>query len=247
MKPFLVLFIVCVLFNVSAFAQDVITIIDEDGKAQSIDITAPKRPEAPPSLEDVIDKTIASPEAPSIDAVPEKPVVETMPKDLPETASKLDLPAEKKSVPLTKSEPKETPPKVQEPQAPQKAVQANQITGSKRTKQAKPDVKKAIMVKPRRKPVRSVQEQNSIVDGRPIAQNTALSIAINEAPPSNDFQIYRSFQGDAPIYQILFKTDQGFYEVQIDAFEGQILFSDYRDDLDTYITPKPGHLPKGWQ
>lgn len=101
---------------------------------------------------------------------------------------------------------------------------------------------KETMLKPRKKPV----QQKTVVNNQPIPRNMALSLAINEAPPANDFQIFKNYQGDIPIYQVLFHTDNGFYEVQIDAFEGIIIQSGYRDDLNEH-TPKAGYLPRKWQ
>jgi uncharacterized membrane protein YkoI len=76
-----------------------------------------------------------------------------------------------------------------------------------------------------------------------ISEGQALSIAIDSAPPSQDFEVFREMQGNIKIYQVLFKTGGGLYEVQIDAQSGDVIYSDYRRDLEHYSTPA-GHLPK---
>ena len=105
---------------------------------------------------------------------------------------------------------------------------------------AKPKARKVrkdvLAINPPRKPHRRVMHA-----GEPITKDKALYIALNEAPPSRDVQVY-SVQSEAgPAYSVLFRTEEGAYEVLVDAGSGVILNSGTVQVEQSYV--KPGHLP----
>lgn len=102
--------------------------------------------------------------------------------------------------------------------------------------QARKVRKDALALIPPRKPHRQV-----LPAGEVITKDKALYIALNEAPPSRDVQVY-SVQGDrGAAYSVLFKTEEGAYEVLVDAGSGVILSSGAVQVEQSYV--KPGHLP----
>jgi len=56
-----------------------------------------------------------------------------------------------------------------------------------------------------------------------IHQNEAVGIALKYAPPSRDFRVLRRLHNGQPVYAVLFRTDNGVYEVVVDAFSGRVL------------------------
>lgn len=263
MKFPLLVFALVISATAPSFAQDsanTITIIQEDGTEQSIVIAPQQAPVSEPSVEsesissstdledapEVMDvEGVNEPEVETVTEVPEveTPAAETEvlteeapveeipaaePEELaPETIGEEVIPAAESEEPEPVAEPIPDPapaPKAAPKPAPKKAAQ---------------DIK----VKPRKKPQYNPQEKTAVKNAAPISQNLALSLAIDEAPAVDDYQIFKNYQGDIPIYQVIFKTGDKFYEVQVDAFDGIILYSGYRYDLDDY-SPKAGHLPR---
>lgn len=212
---------------------------------------APDKPQTKAVEQDVAEDSEPSPEpAPSEDALetPKAPVKQQKKQDEPEEPEieEIEKPVEQPAAPPAKPPVEKAKPK--------------KVSKSVRPK-AEP-----IHVVPPRKPVSKVSNDKASHDkvsndvpsskteppkseisigGAPISEAKALSLAIDSAPPAHDFEVFRQMQGDREIYQVLFKTERGPYEVQVDALNGQILYSDYRDDLGSYPT-RAGHLPKKW-
>lgn len=227
MKYFAIIFISAFLFAPNTYAQDAgntITVIREDGTQESIDVapsaSAPAPQEEPVSAAPEPDAEYVEPAQSPVfqqQAVEPEAPVEAAPQVVEEQAPEPVL------------EPEPQPEAVPKPKAKKPAPPPQQ------TKEAEP------VAKPKKKP----EQKEYVRPSEPISESLALSLAIDEAPPADDFQMYKSYQGQTPIYQVLFRAGGRFYEVQIDAFEGIILYSAYRDDL-TQITPKAGHLPNKW-
>ncbi|MFK7839704.1 MAG: PepSY domain-containing protein [Bdellovibrionales bacterium] len=92
--------------------------------------------------------------------------------------------------------------------------------------------------KPQRKP------QQRMVDvsiAEPLTQSQALNIALADAPPAKDFKVSVNDEGGALLYSVVFRTDDGQYEIVVDAQSGLITRSGYIGDGQTSV--KPGHLP----
>lgn len=106
------------------------------------------------------------------------------------------------------------------------------------TPKAKPkNVRKdALALIPPRKPHRQIMPT-----GEGITKDKALYIALSEAPPSRDVQVYTVQSEQGAAYSVLFKTDEGAYEVLVDAGSGVILSSGAVQVERSYV--KPGHLP----
>jgi len=94
----------------------------------------------------------------------------------------------------------------------------------------------ALAFVPPRKPYRRF-----IPSDEPITKDRALYIALNDAPPSRDVQVYPVQSSRGPAYSVLFKTEEGAYEVLVDAESGLILNSGAVKVEHSYT--KPGHLP----
>lgn len=224
MKYFAIIFTAALFFANNTYAQNAdntITVIREDGTQESIEVS----PAAPPTTSANEEPVEAAPEpAPDYVESAQSPVFQPQ-------AAKDAQPVESAPQVVEEVEAKPAP----EPAPPPKP---------KVKKAAPPPPQKAeakAVAKPQKKP----QQKEYVKPSEPISESLALSLAIDEAPPADDFQVYKNYQGQIPIYQVLFRTGGRFYEVQIDAFEGIILYSDYRDDL-TQFTPKAGHLPSKW-
>lgn len=56
-----------------------------------------------------------------------------------------------------------------------------------------------------------------------ISKNRAVSIAIDHAPPSSDFQVFRKMMDGRRVYEIVFKTDGGDVPVIVDAASGDVI------------------------
>lgn len=117
-------------------------------------------------------------------------------------------------------------------------------TSQPKTKMAKPKTKPAVKKRPKdvlalvppRKPHRQLMPA-----GEPITKDKALYIALAEAPPSRDVQVFpvQSEQGLA--YSVLFKTEDGMYEVLVDGASGLIMNSGTVQVERSFV--EPGHLP----
>ena len=227
MKKFLLSWCLCV-FALPAFGQgeQAITIIGDDGSKQIVPIDS-----ASPSKKSVV----RVPKVEKANGVVPNPVY-----DVPSL--------------VTKQEPLAAP-QVSVEEAHQKAVQqmrdgsqapvkpAVKPKNTKIEKNAEPisgDDNASDAPKPLRKPTyRRVDP--AIASGQPIDKEAAMSIALGVAPPSRDIQV-TSFSDDKGLmYSVVFKTDDGLYEVLVDAVTREILRSEYKDEGQASV--KPGHLP----
>lgn len=64
-------------------------------------------------------------------------------------------------------------------------------------------------------------------DIKVISQNTAIGIALDKAPPSKDFKVFAQEYKGKPVYSVMFRTEDGPYEVLVDAVTGRILDKGY--------------------
>ncbi len=182
------------LFVSPVFAQETITIIQEDGSVDVIDMGG----------------GVPAPE-PVETAPPPEPEQETTP--APEPAAKAAVKAKKDP----KAVPKPTP-----KSAPKSAP--------------KPGVKKTV-VKPVPKPL-----FQTIPEGAEITRERALYIALEAAPPAFRSEVFESRFEGAPAFSVLFKTEDGDYEVTVDRVKGHILQSGYLVKDSVHVLP--GHLPR---
>jgi hypothetical protein len=83
--------------------------------------------------------------------------------------------------------------------------------------------------------------EREISEGTPITQDLATQIALDNAPPSSRFNVYRTALEGVQVYLVLFQTADGPYEVVVDALDGKVL-SRQSVRVETVQTP-PGHLP----
>ncbi|MCB9983392.1 MAG: PepSY domain-containing protein [Rhodospirillales bacterium] len=86
--------------------------------------------------------------------------------------------------------------------------------------------------------------QRSAPVGSEIHRGQAIAIALDYAPPSSDVEVYRSEYQGKTAFSVMFKTDEGYHEVLVDALSGQVLDSRKSDVLND-DAPRPGHLPGG--
>jgi len=106
-----------------------------------------------------------------------------------------------------------------------------------KTKTLKPKtVKREAVQKPLKKPHRQI-----LPAGEPITKEKALYIALAEAPPSKDVRVYSTKTDEWYDYSVMFKVEEGDYEVVVDGLTGVIKDSGYVDADQTLV--KPGHLP----
>ena len=94
--------------------------------------------------------------------------------------------------------------------------------------------------KPNRKPSVKVSD-DPVRTAKPIPKNEAIAIALSVAPPSRDMQVTPFSDEQGLMYSVLFKTDNGAYEVLVDAHTQQILRSEYKENGQAIV--EPGHLP----
>ena len=151
-------------------------------------------------------------------------------------------PAAERSAPKVEVETRPAPEAVvEQPKiAPSVKRVAKPVSQPKIQPSVKPKAKRvrqdALAFVPPRKPHRQVMPS-----GQVITKDKALYIALSEAPPSRDVQVYSVQSERGAAYSVLFKTDEGAYEVLVDAGSGVILNSGAVQVERSYV--KPGHLP----
>ena len=217
MKRFLLSVAVCGLVlpcAFPAFAQqaNTITIIREDGTKDVIQLGGP-----PPAVPEPV-KRAPKVEVETKPAPMPAPEAVPMPEKAPEAVAEPIVPKiERTAPPVSKPKPK-------------KAVKAK----SKPVAKKRPQDPLALI--PPRKPHRQV-----LPAGQQITKDKALYIALAEAPPSRDVQVYSVQGAQGPAYSVLFKTEDGMYEILVDAASGVILQSGTVKVEQGFV--KPGHLP----
>ncbi|MCB1720876.1 MAG: PepSY domain-containing protein [Rhodospirillales bacterium] len=78
-----------------------------------------------------------------------------------------------------------------------------------------------------------------------IRRAQAISVALDYAPPSSDVEVYRSEYKGQSVFVVMFKVEDGYHEVLVDAYNGKVLDSRKSDIM--RAQPKPGHLPGSLQ
>lgn len=234
MKRFLLTSAVCVFaFSSVGVAQEsTITIIHEDGHEDVIELggsapkaapssRTPKVEVAPKPARSVVFKDPGAVAEPVVEAAPvapkiaPMPVLESEPKVVKKPAPKV----------VKKAAPKPQPKKKPKPKAVAKNV-------------AKAKVERDVLaIVPPRKPQRRAQP----VAGETISKDKALYIALSEAPPAKNVQVYLR-EGKAGLeYSVVFKTEEGAYEVVVDGATGVITRSGKVSGNADFV--RPGHLP----
>lgn len=99
--------------------------------------------------------------------------------------------------------------------------------------------------KPPRVPTQKAVKQ-SLPPGAEITERMATSIAMDAAPASSGFTSSRQTYQDKPVYVVTFKTDEGPYDVLVDALTGEVVVSAYVETHEQKPTA-PGHLPADWE
>ena len=199
------------LFLLSAPALAQITVINEDGSQTTFS----------PGQETAT-KPAPTPE-PEVQKEPEPAPEPTIEEIVPETEN------EPEPVPEPKSEPLQEPaPKPKAAESPPVETQAEPVHILDTVEWEAPPV-------PPRKPVFKVAEPapaKPIIPPHPrdikvISQNTAIGIALDKAPPSKDFKVFAQEYKGKPAYSVMFRTEDGPYEVLVDAVTGRILDKGY--------------------
>lgn len=104
---------------------------------------------------------------------------------------------------------------------------------------------KANHPKPPRVPTQRAVTQ-SLAPGEEISERQATSIAFDAAPASSGFTSSRQTYKGRPVYVVTFKTDEGPYDVLVDAASGEVVISAYVETHEQKST-QPGHLPADWE
>jgi uncharacterized membrane protein YkoI len=99
--------------------------------------------------------------------------------------------------------------------------------------------------KPPRVPTQRAVKQ-SLPPGTEISERQATSIAMDAAPASSGFTSSRQTYQGKPVYVVTFKTDEGPYDVLVDAASGAVVVSAYVETHERKPTA-PGHLPSDWE
>ncbi len=105
--------------------------------------------------------------------------------------------------------------------------------------------KKAAPVPPSRPaapppPKEPEQQQNTTLPDAGISEEDAASVALMEAPPSRGYDVTRRSYEGKDAWLVRFRTENGFYDVLVDAVTGTILLSQPTGGPEP---AKPGHLP----
>lgn len=133
---------------------------------------------------------------------------------------------------------------------PAEAVPEAAVDGQSYPRRAKPDVAAEAPPKPAKQPKKpkaakivppKPAPERVIPEGTEITQELATQIALDNAPPSTKFSVYRTALEGAQVFLVLFQTENGPYEVIVDAFSGKVLS---RQPVRVEeVQTKPGHLP----
>ncbi|MGB4106435.1 MAG: PepSY domain-containing protein [Alphaproteobacteria bacterium] len=102
--------------------------------------------------------------------------------------------------------------------------------------------------KPPRVPTQKAVKNSigSMAPGTEITERMATSIAFDAAPASSGFTASRQSYEGRPVYVVTFKTDDGPYDVLVDAASGEVVVSAYVETHEQKATA-PGHLPADWE
>lgn len=206
------------LFLLSAPALAQITVINEDGSQTTFSPGQETATKLPPAPEPEVQK------APEPEPTPQAEETQPEPEFEPE--------------PIPDPEPK---PKAKEPEPqPKQKPAPKPKTAEKQPVEAEPvhildTVEWEAPPVPPRKPLYEVAEpvpEKPIIPPHPreikvISQNTAIGIALDKAPPSKDFKVFAQEYKGKPAYSVMFRTEDGPYEVLVDAVTGRILDKGY--------------------
>ena len=200
------------LFLLSAPALAQITVINEDGSQTTFSPGQETATKLPPAPEPEVQK------APEPEPTPQAEETQPEPEFEPEPKPKAKEPEPQ---PKQKPAPK---PKTAEKQP----VEAEPVHILDTVEWEAPPV-------PPRKPLYEVAEpvpEKPIIPPHPreikvISQNTAIGIALDKAPPSKDFKVFAQEYKGKPAYSVMFRTEDGPYEVLVDAVTGRILDKGY--------------------
>lgn len=242
---FLPLTLGLILLSAPALAQ--ITVINEDGSKTTFNPgeTATTKPAPAPKAEpeQKPEDTPKQAEQKSEPKPEPKAKTEVDPEPQPIKEQQAPAPAQKqkaepKPAPAPKAEPKKEPlpaaPKSQPVEKPQPAekTQAEPQHILDTIEWGAPPVPPRKPVYEQAAPTSSKSASKPIIppsprDIRVISQNTAIGIALDHAPPAKDFKVFANEHKGKPAYSVMFRTDDGPYEVLVDAVTGRILDKGY--------------------
>lgn len=203
LRLFLALFL---FIPLSAQAQNKIIVIGEDGKKQEI--------------------TLDQPQINPVEPEPAKESAPQISEPAPLSASdlmRIEDPASPKPAPATQTQ--QSVPK------PQKAVVKPPAIKRSPVKQTsmipipprKPSAEDVARWVEESKPVFNFVDPKNIPPDVAITRDLAVRVALEVAPPSRGYEVFRTDYKDRPAYQVRFKTEAGPHDVVVDAESGEVL------------------------
>ena len=174
--------------------ENVIRIISEDGKVQELVIEAPAPVVAEPVVEEV--QPVVEPEAEAVPVVEPDSVLQVEPEAEPVEAE--SVAPEPKAEPVQKEEEE----KVEVvPVPPRKPALPPEAGMGHRNPQA----------------VDAMQERAGI------SREQAIALALEHAPPARTIRAWPRVYNDRPVYEVIFKTEQGDHVIYIDQADGHVI------------------------
>ncbi len=76
---------------------------------------------------------------------------------------------------------------------------------------------------PSRKPYAESQSGEPVEEGTVITKKIATAIALEIAPPSRSLIVQNRVMNERPVYAVIFKTEDGPYEILVDGLSGKVL------------------------
>ncbi len=176
-----------------------IRVIQEDGSVQELDVRKPE-----PAQKKARSKPKPAPQARAAPRVKESDLVK--PSRIKPSWAERTKPAIREPVAEA----------IQEPEQEDYQAAPEQIARAP-DQNIEQDREQFRMPYPQRKPSAEEMEEASR-----ITEDVAIAIALDTAPPSQGFNVYHGAHRDQPVFVITFKTDDGPYQVLIDAWGGVV-------------------------
>lgn len=250
MRIVILVFALSLVAATPAYAADAnsITVIKEDGTKIVVPLDSPE-PAASGTKPAPVVRPVAKPAPAKEDIIQPKPYVDEIVAPQKQPASENPPEKDEASKAATEETVKKEPVKKAAPAAeskenPKKSEKKAKAEKSKSKKaQAKSDPKKET-----EKTVTAAPGPTDIKrapNGAPVSEEEAIAIALPHAPPSKGYDLtYNIYQG-ARVYVITFKTEEGPYDVIVNAGTGAVMLSAPVNAAP--MQPKPGHLPPDWE
>ncbi len=100
------------------------------------------------------------------------------------------------------------------------------------------------------KPPLAPQKKSVLKDippGAEITEAMAANIAMDHAPASRGYTVARQTYKGRAVYTVTFKSEEGPYDVLVDAATGDVLLSAAVEGNAPSAPTAPGHLPQDWE